>query len=196
MRSTTADSVSVPSTTKNTVQRAARITSLTWFSPRFLYIPLLGAALALAFSAKVRARLALVVMAIALVMTRSRMGNTAFFGKLKFAPDPGGFGSEGRCRRHHDSGTLQAAFDQVAPPGELVRQRRPAHCRPPAGDAAMLHGDGRPDSAAAAAREAGLAESGDLVAVTGGVHTAQPRRVRAARHQNRDDREHDQQHEA
>ncbi|MFA5938168.1 MAG: O-antigen ligase family protein [Sinimarinibacterium sp.] len=39
-------------------------------------------AIALAFSAKMRARLALVIMAVALVLTRSRMGNIAFFTSL------------------------------------------------------------------------------------------------------------------
>ncbi|MFP5305441.1 MAG: O-antigen ligase family protein, partial [Gammaproteobacteria bacterium] len=39
-------------------------------------------AIALAFSAKMRARLALVVMAIGLVLTRSRMGNVAFVASL------------------------------------------------------------------------------------------------------------------
>lgn len=38
--------------------------------------------IALAFSAKMRARLALVIMAVALVLTRSRMGNIAFFASL------------------------------------------------------------------------------------------------------------------
>ena len=38
--------------------------------------------IALAFSAKMRARLALVIMAVALVLTRSRMGNIAFFSSL------------------------------------------------------------------------------------------------------------------
>lgn len=38
--------------------------------------------IALAFSAKMRARLTLVVMAVALVLTRSRMGNIAFFTSL------------------------------------------------------------------------------------------------------------------
>lgn len=42
---------------------------------------LLGA-IALAFSPKVRSRIALVVMAVALVLTRSRMGNVAFFTSL------------------------------------------------------------------------------------------------------------------